>query len=62
MNTGALVDDEQERESVMKWLFAAYAVIWLAVFIYLFDLGRKQRAIAREIAGIKAKLGSADKK
>jgi CcmD family protein len=40
----------------MKWLFAAYAVIWLAVFIYLFDLGKKQKAIAREVEGLKAKL------
>jgi CcmD family protein len=46
----------------MKWLFAAYAVIWLAVFVYLFDLGKKQKAIAREVEGLKAKLGSADKK
>jgi len=40
----------------MKWLFAAYAIIWLAVFLYLFDLARKQGAIAREIEGLKAKL------
>jgi len=46
----------------MKWLFAAYSVIWFAVFIYLFDLGKKQKAIAREIEGLKAKLGPANKK
>lgn len=46
----------------MKWLFAAYAVIWLAVFIYLIDLGKKQKAIAREVEGLKAKLGQAEKK
>jgi CcmD family protein len=40
----------------MKWLFAAFAVIWVAVFFYLFDLGRKQRAISKEIEELKAKL------
>jgi len=40
----------------MQWLFAAFAVVWIAVFFYLFDLGRKQRAIAKEIEGLKAKL------
>jgi CcmD family protein len=46
----------------MKWLFAAYAVIWLAVFVYLFDLAKKQKAIAREVEGLKMRLGSAEKK
>jgi CcmD family protein len=46
----------------MKSLFAAYAVIWLVLFLYLFDLGRKQRAIAREVEGLKAKLGPTEKK
>jgi CcmD family protein len=42
----------------MAWLFAAFAIVWLVLFGYLFDLGRKQRAIAREIEGLRAKLGS----
>jgi CcmD family protein len=46
----------------MTWLFAAFAVVWLVVFIYLFDLGRKQRAIARELEGLKARLGQGEKK
>ena len=40
----------------MEWLFAAFAIVWLAVFIYLFGLGRKQHAISQEIEGLKAKL------
>ena len=43
----------------MQWLFAAFAVVWIVLFGYLLDLGRKQRAIAREIEGLKAKLGHA---
>lgn len=41
----------------MQWLFAAFAVVWIVLFVYLFDLGRKQTALAREIEGLKVKLG-----
>ncbi|UCH85065.1 MAG: CcmD family protein [Candidatus Latescibacterota bacterium] len=41
----------------MSWLFAAFAIVWLVVFAYLFGLGRKQQAIVREIEGLKARLG-----
>lgn len=44
----------------MKWLFAAYAIFWLAIFIFIFDLARKQNAISREIEGLKQKLGPGD--
>jgi CcmD family protein len=40
----------------MEWLFAAFAIVWLAVFIYLFNLGKKQHAIAREIEDLKTRL------
>ena len=46
----------------MKWLFAAYAVIWLAVFLYLFDIAKKQKAIACEVEGLKAKVVYTGKK
>jgi CcmD family protein len=45
----------------MTWMFVAYIVIWLAVFIYVFDMGKKQRAIAQEIEGLKAKIAQGDK-
>jgi CcmD family protein len=40
----------------MQWLFAAFAVVWIAIFLYLFGLGVKLNAIAKEIDGLKAKL------
>jgi CcmD family protein len=46
----------------MAWLFAAFAVVWLVLFGYLINLGRRQSAMAREIEGLKAKLGPAEKK
>lgn len=41
----------------MHWLFAAFAVAWIVFFVYLFDLGRKQTALAREIEELKTKIG-----
>ena len=40
----------------MQWLFAAFAVVWIAVLVYLIGLGVKLNAIAKEIAELKAKL------
>ena len=45
----------------MTWLFAAFAIVWLAVFIYLFDLGKKQKTIAREIENLKALISRSNK-
>lgn len=39
----------------MMWLFAAFAVVWLAVFGYLVRLGNMQKKLEDEIAGLKAK-------
>lgn len=40
----------------MTWLFAAYGIIWIAIFGYVFSLDRKQRALSAEIAALKSKL------
>lgn len=40
----------------MGYLFAAYAVVWLIFFIYLFSLHKKQKAIAEEMALLSKKL------
>ncbi|UCG51846.1 MAG: CcmD family protein [Candidatus Latescibacterota bacterium] len=40
----------------MGWLFAAFALVWFAVFVYLFDLGKKQRAMTKEIEDLKTRL------
>ena len=40
----------------MGFLFAAYAVVWLAFFIYLFSLDKKQKAISEEMASLSRKL------
>ncbi len=40
----------------MTWMIAAYAIIWIAIFIYVFSLDRKQRALASELDQLKSKL------
>jgi CcmD family protein len=50
-------EDRTKGDGLMQWLFAAFAVVWIVFFLYLLDLGRKQRAIAREIESLKARLG-----
>ena len=37
----------------MSFLFAAYMVIWIALFIYLTSLSKKQQRLDREIETLK---------
>jgi len=41
----------------MTWLFAAYAIVWIALFAYIFQLDKKQRALSAEIETLRSKLG-----
>jgi CcmD family protein len=38
----------------MTWVFAAFAAVWIAVFIFLVKIGRTQRVLAQEIAALKS--------
>jgi len=38
----------------MTWVFAAFAAVWIAVFLFLVRIGRAQRAVSEEIAALKA--------
>jgi CcmD family protein len=40
----------------MQWLFAAFAVVWIAVLVYLIGLDVKLNAIANEITELRQKL------
>jgi len=40
----------------MTWLIAAYSIIWIAIFLYVFGLDRKQRALSAEVESLRAKL------
>lgn len=38
------------------YLFAAYAIIWLAVMLYSFSIAARQKSLEREIEMLKAVL------
>ena len=38
----------------MTWVFAAFAAVWLAVFIFLMRISRAQRVLTEEIASLKS--------
>lgn len=40
----------------MSFLFAAYMVIWIALFLYLLSLSKKQQRLDREIETLKKLL------
>ena len=40
----------------MSYLFTAYAVIWLALFVYLVTLSKKQRKLNQEIETLRKLL------
>jgi CcmD family protein len=42
----------------MTWMIAAYTIIWVALFAFFFSLDRRQKALSKELAQIKSKLGS----
>ena len=42
----------------MPYLFAAYAVIWMALFVYLLSLSRRSRELEEEIRELRRLLGS----
>jgi len=38
----------------MTWVFAAFAAVWLAVFLFLMRISRAQRALSEEVAALKS--------
>jgi len=42
----------------MTWMIAAYMVIWIAIFVFVFNMDRRQKALAAELEQLKSKLGS----
>jgi CcmD family protein len=38
----------------MTWVFAAFAAVWIAVFIFLMRIGRAQQVLSQEIAALRS--------
>jgi CcmD family protein len=51
-----------ELDKNLSYLFAAYTIIWFAIFIYVYALARKQKDLQREIQVLKESLKSKPKK
>ena len=43
----------------LPYLFAAYAIVWLVLFGYLFVVATQMRALHREVDQLKERLGVA---
>jgi CcmD family protein len=44
-------------EDNLGYLFAAFVIVWAALFAYLFSLSRRQRRLRQEIDLLKGVLG-----
>jgi CcmD family protein len=38
----------------MTWVFAAFAAVWIAVFVFLVRINNAQRTLSEEIAALKS--------
>ena len=45
--------DGSDPEAYLPYLFAAFALTWLAFFAYLFFLARKERALRQEMEALR---------
>ncbi|HLW59698.1 MAG TPA: CcmD family protein [bacterium] len=43
------------RAPEMAYLFWAFAVVWIGIFLYLYGLVRRSRALEREVAELRAR-------
>lgn len=39
----------------MKYLFAAYTIIWIVLFFYLFSISRRVKAVQKEVESLNEK-------
>ncbi|MDA8210876.1 MAG: CcmD family protein [Clostridia bacterium] len=40
----------------MGYLFAAYSVIWIVIFGYVFSIGQRQKQLEREVEALQLSL------
>ena len=50
---GAVPQQDGDPEAYLPYLFAAFALTWLAFFAYLFSIGRKERALRHEMEALR---------
>ena len=50
---GAVQPQDSDPEAYLPYLFAAFALTWLAFFAYLFFIARKERALRQEMDALR---------
>lgn len=56
----ASAQDGSDPEAYLPYLFAAFALTWVAFFAYLFFLARKERALRQEMEALRRALEERD--
>ena len=54
--------DGSDPEGYLPYLFAAFALTWLAFFAYLFFLARKERALRQEMEALRRAIDERDQR
>ncbi len=52
-----IAQGEAPGESNLGFLFAGFAVVWVAFFAYVFYMSRRERELRREIEELRRELG-----
>ncbi len=52
--------DGSDPEGYLPYLFAAFALTWVAFFAYLFFLARKERSLRREMEALRQAIEARD--
>ena len=45
----------------LSYLFAAYAVVWIGIFLYVLRIGRRSRELEEEVRELRRTLGMPDR-
>ena len=59
---GAVPQQDGDPEAYLPYLFAAFALTWLAFFAYLFSIGRKERALRTEMEALRRAMDEREEK
>ena len=57
---GAVPQQDSDPEGYLPYLFAAFALTWVAFFAYLFFIGRKERSLRREMEALRQAMEARD--
>ena len=62
LTLGAVPQQSTDPEGYLPYLFAAFALTWLAFFAYLFFVARKESALRREMEALRRAMDEREEK